>query len=218
MTDWQKDQLGLKAMSSLLGSWGKPMSADLLQERFYQPWDRLMAERKQMLHEPDVLGLLASVVDNSCGSQEQLRQLMLAFCGPSIAHVVCDPGAAQLLADLTADGLKLGLISNTPVPGYCHDLALNRLGLLHLLPFRLYSFDAQIRKPAADIFKMAMAKAGTLPEESLMIGDSVELDIIPARQLGMLTIHYSGRASVADACDPSVPSLSQCLELVARWR
>ncbi len=47
------------------------------------------------------------------------------------------------------------------------------------------SEEAGSKKPSKEIFKYAMKKAGASPEESLMIGDDLEVDIEGARAVGI---------------------------------
>lgn len=55
----------------------------------------------------------------------------------------------------------------------------------------LCSEDAGVNKPHPKIFNMAMEIAGAIPNESLMIGDSFESDILGAQNVGMKTIHFN---------------------------
>ncbi|MBN1340121.1 MAG: YjjG family noncanonical pyrimidine nucleotidase [Bacteroidales bacterium] len=47
------------------------------------------------------------------------------------------------------------------------------------------SEEAGVKKPFPGIFKYALGKAGAEPEESLMIGDDIEVDILGAKSAGM---------------------------------
>jgi putative hydrolase of the HAD superfamily len=55
------------------------------------------------------------------------------------------------------------------------------------------SEDAGFKKPDVNIFKYACAVAGAIPEESIMIGDDPEVDIMGAREAGMdqLLVDYA---------------------------
>ena len=53
------------------------------------------------------------------------------------------------------------------------------------------SEDAGVKKPHRLIFEKAMAEAGALPEESVMIGDNFEADILGAEKIGMQAILYN---------------------------
>jgi len=47
------------------------------------------------------------------------------------------------------------------------------------------SEEAGSKKPDLKIFKFALRKAGAIPEESLMVGDDLEVDIAGAKAAGM---------------------------------
>ncbi len=47
------------------------------------------------------------------------------------------------------------------------------------------SEEAGSKKPDLQIFKYALAKAGAIPEESLMIGDDLEVDVLGAMKAGI---------------------------------
>ncbi len=50
------------------------------------------------------------------------------------------------------------------------------------------SAEAGVNKPDLQIFKLALAKANCVPEETYMIGDRLDNDIEPAVEIGMNTI------------------------------
>ena len=49
---------------------------------------------------------------------------------------------------------------------------------------------AGVKKPNPLIFEMALQKANTSPEKSIMIGDNVEADILGAQAVGFHTLHF----------------------------
>ncbi|SMC64420.1 YjjG family noncanonical pyrimidine nucleotidase [Cellulophaga tyrosinoxydans] len=50
---------------------------------------------------------------------------------------------------------------------------------------------AGVKKPNPVIFELALNKANTIPEKSLMIGDSLEADILGAKALGFHVLHFN---------------------------
>ena len=50
---------------------------------------------------------------------------------------------------------------------------------------------AGVKKPNPVIFELALNKANTIPEKSIMIGDSLEADIIGAKALGFHVLHFN---------------------------
>lgn len=51
---------------------------------------------------------------------------------------------------------------------------------------------AGVKKPNPIIFELALKNANTSAEKSLMIGDSLEADIIGAKSAGFHTLHFNG--------------------------
>ncbi|RAJ10129.1 YjjG family noncanonical pyrimidine nucleotidase [Arenibacter echinorum] len=50
---------------------------------------------------------------------------------------------------------------------------------------------AGVKKPNPIIFRLALEKAKALPHKSLMIGDSLEADILGAKSVGLHTLHFN---------------------------
>lgn len=67
----------------------------------------------------------------------------------------------------------------------------NRLaefGILKYFDPVIASEEIGVSKPSKEIFEMAVAKVNFKPLECIMIGDRLDNDIIPAKQIGMKTI------------------------------
>ncbi|MDX1363765.1 MAG: YjjG family noncanonical pyrimidine nucleotidase [Arenibacter latericius] len=50
---------------------------------------------------------------------------------------------------------------------------------------------AGAKKPDPSIFQLALEKAKTVPQNSIMIGDSLEADILGAKAVGLHTLHFN---------------------------
>lgn len=50
---------------------------------------------------------------------------------------------------------------------------------------------AGVKKPDPYIFQLALERAAVVPEKALMIGDSMEADILGARAVGLHTLHFN---------------------------
>ncbi|MBQ5573009.1 MAG: HAD family hydrolase [Bacteroidaceae bacterium] len=63
-----------------------------------------------------------------------------------------------------------------------------------------------VRKPNPDIFRLAVNRLGVLPADTVMIGDSLSKDILPAMEVGCKTIWLKGEQwedeSVSATCSP----------------
>ena len=69
------------------------------------------------------------------------------------------------------------------------------------------SEDAKCKKPNPQIFEIALKKASVLSKASIMIGDSMEADIVGARNAGMHTLFFNYKSEVVTPCYTSINTL-----------
>jgi FMN phosphatase YigB (HAD superfamily) len=96
-------------------------------------------------------------------------------------------GATSLLASLKAMGVKLGLISNIWHPfyqGFCQSYP----EMAELFDYAFLSYKVGEKKPSLDLYRKAVQAAGRPASECWMVGDTYELDMEPARKVGMKTL------------------------------
>jgi putative hydrolase of the HAD superfamily len=110
------------------------------------------------------------------------------------------PGIPELLAELKARGLKLGLAANQPAS------ALGRLdaaGIGQLFDDRSLGGTIGFLKPDVRLFLHACRALGVEPARCAMVGDRVDNDVVPARQLGMRAVLFrTGRHAAQQPRDP----------------
>lgn len=133
------------------------------------------------------------------------------------------PGIAALLAELFERGVRLGLAANQP--GAVLD-RLDRAAIGHYFGFREVSETLGLRKPDPRLFLKACEGLGVSPARSIMVGDRIDNDIVPARILGMRTIRFrTGRHAgqqprswleVPDEEVGDVESLAKALQRLVR--
>ena len=80
---------------------------------------------------------------------------------------------------------KLGIIANQ-IPGAEKRLA--DMGIRTFFDLIITSAEEGVAKPDSEIFRIALNRAGCAPDEAVMIGDRIDNDIIPAKQMGMKTV------------------------------
>jgi putative hydrolase of the HAD superfamily len=99
------------------------------------------------------------------------------------------PAVADTLDKLKKLGLKLVII--TDADSY-HALArLTRVGLLNYFDLVVAADTTGTKKPDPAHFLFALEALGVNPRETLVVGDNIKRDIVPARKLGLKTAYAS---------------------------
>ncbi len=117
--------------------------------------------------------------------------LIMALCRRFIRPIVTTArlydDTLPVLQQLTARGVRMGLISNAPwgTPSVLWHEEVGRLGLIPYLEAVVICTDVGWRKPAPQIFQYALAQLGVTPDECLLVGDDTRWDIVGARAVGM---------------------------------
>ena len=115
----------------------------------------------------------------------------------------------EVLRGLRADGLRIGLISNTQ-----RSLAVfeRHFELDGLFDVAISSFDHGFMKPHPSIFEEGLRRAGVGAAEAVMVGDSVPHDIVGALRLGMRGVLVA-RSGLSTGAPPDVPVIRSLREL-----
>lgn len=71
------------------------------------------------------------------------------------------------------------------------NLKMQKSGILKYFKEIITSESVGVKKPNAKVFEFAISKAKTTVNDSLMIGDSLEADILGALNYGMSAIHFT---------------------------
>lgn len=100
------------------------------------------------------------------------------------------PGVQEMLANLTARGIRTGVISNLGWTGGALGRRLRRLLPEHAFEFVIASSDYGVRKPNPLIFRAALAKAGLAAEDVWFCGDQIEADVHGAQGAGLFPVWY----------------------------
>ena len=80
---------------------------------------------------------------------------------------------------------KLGIIANQSLGT---QKRIDNWGIGKYFDVVMASAEAGCAKPDMRIFKMALQKAKCEPNEAVMVGDRLDNDIVPAKELGMKTV------------------------------
>lgn len=101
------------------------------------------------------------------------------------ANLMAYPNVNKTLMALTKAGIKLGVVSDAPSREAW--LRIYYLNLYHYFDVVITFDDSGERKPSAVPFKMSLEALQLEPEETIMVGDWPERDVVGAQQIGMKT-------------------------------
>lgn len=137
-----------------------------------------------------------------------------------------DPDVVPLFERLRADGIRVGILSNTVWPGDWHDEIFVRDGLTHLIDGAVYTSDIAWTKPAPQAFFAAMESVGVSdPAGCVFVGDRLFDDIYGAHNAGMRAIHLPHSAIPSAQLghtegepDAVIDRLADIPDVIAPWR
>jgi HAD superfamily hydrolase (TIGR01549 family) len=98
-----------------------------------------------------------------------------------------DEANARILAQLKARGLSLAIVSNSD--GRIES-AFHQAGLAGYFDFFIDSFDVRVEKPDPEIFRLATERAGVAANEAAYVGDLYSVDVVGARNAGLIPVLY----------------------------
>ncbi len=106
-----------------------------------------------------------------------------AYAGPRYPSWLF-PGTREMLIALRDADIDLGIIANTPCPGFSMDRSYAGVGLGGLFRTRVFSGDEGVAKPDRRIFEIAAERARLGGERVLYVGNDCEFDGVGARAMG----------------------------------
>lgn len=122
------------------------------------------------------------------------------------------PFTERVLSNLSKR-YKLGIIANQSVGS---EQRLKDWGIAKYFDLIIASAEEGVEKPNPEIFKVALDRANCLPENAVMVGDRLDNDIIPAKELGMKTVWVKqGFATYqpnSDVADYTINTLDEILK------
>ena len=101
------------------------------------------------------------------------------------ANLMAYPNVNKTLLALSKSGIKLGVVSDAPSREAW--MRIYYLNLYHYFDVVITFDDSGERKPSPIPFQLALDGMGLQPEETIMIGDWPERDVVGAQQIGMKT-------------------------------
>ena len=140
-------------------------------------------------------------------------------------HTATDPEVRPTWEALRADGIKVGVLSNTIWPRAWHERIFERDGVLDLLDGAVYTSEIPWTKPSEKAFQAALDAVGaTDPTRCVYVGDRLFDDIWGAHNAGLRAVHLPHSTIPPEQVghtegepDAVVQSLAELPEIVRRW-
>jgi HAD superfamily hydrolase (TIGR01662 family) len=163
-----------------------------------------------------------------CGNndfdEDGLRTAMAAMYRVSQDHWHIEQDAVPMLQQLSQQGYLCGIVSNAGDDADVQKLV-DLAEIRDYFDIIISSAGVGIRKPNPDIFCLALARWGAIPQEAVMVGDTLSADILGAHNVGMRGIWITRRADTPENNakrgeifpDASISALSELPELLGRW-
>jgi putative hydrolase of the HAD superfamily len=138
--------------------------------------------------------------------QELMPGLVEAYVSPLLEEppVLIDD-AREILAHAESRGYKVGLICNTgTTPGRTIRVLLERLEMMDYFRVTTFSNELGIRKPDPRIFLHTLRQLKSRPENSAHVGDLIDVDVLGAKNVGMISVHYNPELIPSDDVGPDL--------------
>ena len=104
-------------------------------------------------------------------------------------HTLTDPDVPELFAWLRAQGIRIGVLSNTIWPRERHEDIFARDEVLALIDGAVYTSEIPWTKPHAEAFRAALAAVGVADaSNAVFVGDRPFDDIHGAKSVGMRAV------------------------------
>jgi len=142
---------------------------------------------------------------------------IIAYRRAREAALVPYPHVYLTLVELLKRGLKLGVVSDAPAREAW--LRLCYLNFHHLFDAVVTFDDSGERKPSPVPFRKTLDALGVKPEETLMVGDWAERDMVGAAQVGMKTVfaRYGDTfGTVHSGADYEISDIQELLTIIKK--
>jgi putative hydrolase of the HAD superfamily len=190
---------------------------DLFHRNYLQHNEKLWARyRNGYINQQElrIKRMWLTLLDFKIADEELTRQLSELFLQLLPTRTLLFPGTIEVLNYLEDKGYRMHLITN----GFeeTQHSKLRNSNLEKYFQEVITSEGSQSLKPKKEIFDFALMKTGAALQESIMIGDSLEIDIAGARNAGMDQVfvnHTSSRPEVDIEPTYTVNSLKELQDI-----
>ena len=143
-----------------------------------------------------------------------VEEVTARFSEEARRHLRFLDGAAEALHLVRASGRRLGLLTNGVAE--VQRPKVERFGLEARVDAIAISGETGLWKPDVAAFHSLLRRLGVRPEDALMVGDSLEFDIRPAKSIGMATCWIDPLGPGHEDADVTVTTPRQLLPMLGR--
>ena len=185
-----------EALAASLRQHGIELGAEVFRARlqeYYQQRDKDFYETTYHL----VLRELLKELGHAEVAESVLRSALDALYAITQSNWQLESDTIETLEALKSEEYRLGIFSNAGDNKDVQDL-IESFGIQKYFDFVLTSAACFYRKPHPRAFEIALAQWNAPPNEAAMIGDSLEADILGAKNLNITSIWITRRAKFED--------------------
>ena len=183
------------SLAEALTGRGVPIQQDSFAAAFKERMSRYFAERESTLVEQTTANVLKSYLaelEIRNMRDEDLEHALDSMYQVTEARWRLEKDTIPLLEDLSQKGYRLGLVSNAADSRDVERL-IDAFQLRNYFAEILISASVGVRKPHPLIFRMALEGLGAAPEEAMMVGDTLQADVLGANRLGIKSVWITRR-------------------------
>ena len=172
---------------------------DLFHKNYLQHNEKLWARYRNGWIRQEELRLKRmwlALLDFQIADEALAKEMSDLFLDMLPTRTILFPHTTEVLQYLTDKGYQLHLITN----GFekTQHGKLKNSGIDHFFNAIVTSESSNSLKPQKEIFEYALTKTGATTAESIMIGDSLEVDIMGAMSAGMDQVHVNFNGATQD--------------------
>ena len=207
---------------------GCDLDRNAFTERFRELMQHYYAQREiDMLEFPvhRIVNRALEEFGQSCADEEQITTAMHKMYEVTEQHWQLEADTIDTLTRLHDSGFQLGLITNASDAWDVNNLIDNN-HLREYFSIVLISAEEGIRKPDRRIFEKAAQQLQLDFTQMVMVGDTLNADILGAKKCGMKTVWISRRAEDSRyqlrvrpelAADAEIHDLSELPNVIDSW-
>ena len=175
-------------------------SVDVMRDQFEK------LEAREMVHQADRAIVRSEEAEKKLALPQAALKAAWAFRQGSTSLFRLYPGALDMIEQLQDAGMVVALLSNAQA---CYTRPeLEETGLASVLDDVIISSEEKIRKPARDLYMLALDREFVTAKHALMVGNDERNDIIGANSAGLDAAYF--RTEISPADDPDVSAHAVC--------